>query len=426
MTEPEWRTIVEWQLVRPGGPQVLPAVELPGRLWADEPRPLQEALLRACQVDAVLLKALSEKEDSETGVRHLTLLGAHRDDFADGHAPEWYTPGSFDASGTSGATPGGGRSGEAPWARPGWIHRVTRWLAGALPPGVTVTGPAEQVRIWDLSCVLRVPTSDGDVFVKSAADSPLFVDEGAVVTVLHRHFPGQVPAPLAHDPGARLLAMRPFPPEIGHQAPLDVHAEVLGAYGRFQAATSGVTAELIAAGCGERTLPWLADQLSTWAAALDHTVVPPGADPASWLDEEEARAIRSAVPGLLSAVERLSAYGLPDCAVHGDFHLANVARADGGFVYFDWTDAGVGHPFLDLVTLYWQPNPAALDAYLAAWTAHAPPDRLREAWELAEPLVAVNQAISYAAIVSVLPPDGDATLKPMIARWLRRLLTLRS
>ncbi|NUT44544.1 MAG: aminoglycoside phosphotransferase family protein [Thermoactinospora sp.] len=410
MTEPEWRTTVEWQLVRPGGTRVLPAIELPGRLWADEPRPLQEALLRECQVDAVLLKALSEKEDTETGERHLTLLGADRDDFTDGLTPEWHVP----------------EPGDAPWAGPGWIHRTTRWLAGSLPPGATVAGPAEQVRIWELSCVLRVPTTGGDVYVKSAADSPLFVDEGAVVTVLHRHFPGRVPAPLAHDPGARLLAMRPFPPEIGHQAPPEVQAEVLGAYGRFQAATPELTAELTAAGCGERTLPWLADQLSTWAATLDHTVVPPGADPASWLDEEEARAIRSAVPDLLSAVERLAAYGLPDCAVHGDFHLANVARADGGFVFFDWTDAGVGHPFLDLVTLYWQPNPAALDAYLAAWTAYASPERLREAWELAEPLVAVNQAISYAAIVSVLPPGGDPTLKPMIARWLRRLLTLRS
>jgi aminoglycoside phosphotransferase (APT) family kinase protein len=37
--------------------------------------------------------------------------------------------------------------------------------------------------------------------------------------------------------------------------------------------------------------------------------------------------------------------------VHGDLHLGNVAKGPGGPLIFDWTDACVAHPFLDLATI---------------------------------------------------------------------------
>jgi aminoglycoside phosphotransferase (APT) family kinase protein len=46
----------------------------------------------------------------------------------------------------------------------------------------------------------------------------------------------------------------------------------------------------------------------------------------------------------------LATYAVPPSLVHGDLHLGNVALGPRGHLFFDWTDAGVAHPFLDLLT----------------------------------------------------------------------------
>jgi hypothetical protein len=66
---------------------------------------------------------------------------------------------------------------------------------------------------------------------------------------------------------------------------------------------------------------------------------------------------RCAIERLLRAgchdrrLERLAGHAVPPSLVHGDLHLANVARGPRGCRFFDWTDACVAHPFLDLATI---------------------------------------------------------------------------
>jgi hypothetical protein len=88
--------------------------------------------------------------------------------------------------------------GGRPWAARGWFAEAERWLGGAMAGiGRPLTGPVEQAQVWDLSCVLRAPTAAGAVWFKSAAASPLFVNEGVVMAELAGLFPDRVPAPLA-------------------------------------------------------------------------------------------------------------------------------------------------------------------------------------------------------------------------------------
>jgi hypothetical protein len=66
-----------------------------------------------------------------------------------------------------------------------------------------------------------------------------------------------------------------------------------------------------------------------------------------------------------------------------------VARGPQGYRFFDWTDACVAHPFLDLPTIRRGTSFAGeeveaelrlrlllRDAYLAEWASFEPPDRL--------------------------------------------------
>jgi len=59
----------------------------------------------------------------------------------------------------------------APWAEPGGPAALVRWAGDALGrQGRPPTGPAVQVKSWNLSCVHRIPTAAGPVWSKATGD----------------------------------------------------------------------------------------------------------------------------------------------------------------------------------------------------------------------------------------------------------------
>ena len=294
---------------------------------------------------------------------------------------------------------GPGGDGGQPWAARGWFAEAERWLRSTMERlGRPLTGPVRQARVWRLSCLLRAPTGDGDVWFKANTTSPLFVNEGVVMGALAGLFPGQVPAPLAVEPERGWMVLADFGEEVGWEAPMEVVEEVTQTYARMQVeATAGL----------------------------------PGVDAATWLSPDEEAGLRAAVPGLQARCAELAGHAVPPALVHGDLHLSNVARRPGGYLFFDWTDACVAHPFLDLATI--RRGTAFVDAadeaelrerlrqaYLPEWASFEPPGRLARAWELAAPLGALRQAVSYRSLAT--RPPGDPHMAQSTAWWLRQVL----
>jgi hypothetical protein len=148
----------------------------------------------------------------------------------------------------------------------GWFAEADRWLRSTMERlGRPLTGPVRQARVWRLSCLLRAPTGDGDVWFKANTTSPLFVNEGVVMGALAGLFPGRVPAPLAVEPERGWMVLADFGEEVGWEAPMEVVDEVAQTYARMQVeATAGL----------------------------------PGVDAATWLSPDEEAGLRAAVPGL--------------------------------------------------------------------------------------------------------------------------------
>jgi aminoglycoside phosphotransferase (APT) family kinase protein len=123
----------------------------------------------------------------------------------------------------------------------------------------------------------------------------------------------------------------------------------------------------------------------------------------------------------------LASYRVPHSLNHGDLHSGNITGET--LLFFDWTDACIGHPFLDLSTVVADvedgfPGGQArvLDTYFNLWTAYEPMDRLRMMWRLAEPLAALHQAVSYQHILAILEPTSKRELAMGVPRWLRRVM----
>jgi Phosphotransferase enzyme family len=455
MRDDGWRTSIRWVVAHPteasvllargdGGPR-LPGTERPGPVWTAEAGEVLPGLRDLLGADALLLRTLEDGDDPSARVQRATLLAVPRAVPALPDGLAWAGPAELaDAGGDGDAALAarvveelaGGGDGPAvrPWAARGWFAGAEQWLREAMAGlGRPLTGPVEQVQLWDLSCVLRGPTAAGDVWFKAAAASPLFVNEGVVMGALAGLFAGRVPAPLAVDPARGWMVLDDLGPEVGWEAPVEVVEEVVRAFAGMQVEATGQVDRLLAAGCQDRRLERLAAQARAWLPAIEATAELAGIDPATWLSEDEMAALRAALPRFLARCEELAGYGVPPSIVHGDLHLGNVARGPGGYLFFDWTDACVAHPFFDLATVRRGTGFEAEEgegelgdrlraAYLPAWASFAPPDRLDCAFRLAVPLAAMHHAISYRSLVAGMVPPVEPHMARSTAWWLRQVL----
>ncbi|MEU3986667.1 aminoglycoside phosphotransferase family protein [Streptomyces sp. NPDC026672] len=275
-----------------------------------------------------------------------------------------------------------------PWEGTDWRRAALGWAEGELAArGLRVTGPP-RVRLRPWSVLARLPV-EGPGAVWFKANPPASAFEGALTAFLARRVPGHVLAPLAVDPARGWLLL----PDGGDlfrdvldREPPGVRAweELLRQYARVQHAVAPHGREIEALGVpGARTaeLPRLFDRL-----VESNTALAPG---------ERAR-LAALRPRLADWCARLAAVGVPDTLDHADLHEGQVFRpAPGRFVFFDWGDALVTHPFCSL------PVPAARaaerhgsevlprlrDAYLEVWTGagHTAKElrrAVRPAWRL--------------------------------------------
>jgi Phosphotransferase enzyme family len=311
----------------------------------------------------------------------------------------------------------------APWARRGWFAQAQAWIATQLARlDYVFVPPLTQVRNWGISCVLRVRTFTGDLYLKAASTRPLFAREAVLVQELAARYPAYMPLPVALDHHQNWLLLADVGPDLRSTPDSQVWAEALYTFGRLQRATATQVDDLLGLGCRDR-------RLETMQAHLETLVQ--NAEVAAQLQADEQMQLHHLVPRLTAMSHALADYRVPYTLVHGDLHPGNIAHYQGSYRFFDWTDACIAHPFFDVlpILLHTQVLPDAasacahmLDSYLELWTAYEPLERLRQVWALAQPLGALHQAISYAHIVAGLEATAKHELAWGISYWLRQVL----
>ena len=185
-------------------------------------------------------------------------------------------------------------------------------------------------RLWPLSAVLNGVLDGETVFLKAVF--PLFHHEPAITEALAREHPGAVPDVLRVDHERGWMLMRELRAEIAESVTASL-APALREHARIQRSWSLRTDELLALGAQDRAQDW---------------------------------------PDL----------GLPVSLAHGDLHGANVVVDNGRATIFDWSDACVAHPLIDLHTFLAfgvaeADRDAFVDAYAEGW--NVPPALVRSA-----------------------------------------------
>ena len=303
-----------------------------------------------------------------------------------------------------------------PYARPGGPAADLAWADAALAGlGRPRTGPARQVRSWNLSSLWQLPTGEGSAWLKVVP--PFFAHEGRIIERLD---PAVVP-PLLATEGPRLL-MDEVPGEDRYGATGPVLHRMVSLLCGLQGSWVGRVPELLELGVAD----WRADALVPLAEGALSRV-------ADQLDRDTVAACGRLVDTLPERFAALADCGVPDTLVHGDFHPGNVrggARPGDGLgstgaplVLLDWGDSGVGHPLLDraafLDRIPEQQRAAVVAGWDDAWRAAVPGCDPVRAGSLLQPVAALRQAVVYDGFLRRIEPSERVYHAADPASWFR-------
>jgi hypothetical protein len=297
------------------------------------------------------------------------------------------------------------------YARPGGHRDDLAWADAMLAKrGMPRTGPAEQVRTWNLSSMWRVPVDGSAAWLKVVP--PFFAHESRILAVLD---PTVVPRLIAGAGPRSLIEEIPGTDQyetVG--APLLTMVRALVG---LQVEWLGRVDELLALGLPD----WRPEPLIARAADVVARTAPE-------LDAAVLRRLDRLLEELPRRCEDVASCGVPSTLVHGDFHRGNLRGTDDRLVLLDWGDCGIGHPLFDqtafLENLPEGERAAVLREWTRLWLAAVPGSDPDRAARLLLPVAAVRQAVIYRGFLDRIEPAERIYHALDPADWLTRAADL--
>ena len=299
------------------------------------------------------------------------------------------------------------------WTQPDWFWQASAWIQAELEQqGITVIGQIEQPHVRPWSTVLRATTSAGNIYFKATAS--MLMHEPALTQALSRWQPACTPTLLAADlqrgwmlmadGGMRLREILTADRDIRHwEKLLPIYAEV-------QVELASRLQIILELGVPNRRLATLPAQYEQLLADGNVLLI----DQPGGLTLAEYQRLCNLQVHFAALCEQLVAYRIPESINHGDFHDGNVFFNNGHYVFFDWGDSCIAHPFFSLRTVFVSventlqvvetaPEFERLrDAYLEPWTRYASREHLLAAYQLAQRLSPISSALGWYRVISSL------------------------
>ena len=326
---------------------------------------------------------------------------------------------------------------------PTWVNALTVWVAEQLAMrSIRPLAPPIEFRALPWSAVFRIPTDRGDVYFKACAPSQAF--EPALARYLAERRPDDVLPVLAADLARAWLLLPDGGPVLRHTLTgtaddLAAHwSAILPQLAALQRDLAGDATRLLSLGVMDRrpaVLPAL------FLAMLDRADRWPLGHP-NGLSRDDLTRLRAFAARLSSLCEELTALGPAPSLVIDDLHDGHIfvdsAAAQPRYRFFDFGDACVSHPFLQMVApqrfYAHEYDDLELDAptvdslyetYLRAWLLDSTPATMYRALQLALAVGPLMRALTWFNALGPLYPDIEPELMSYYARgmahWLREL-----
>jgi hypothetical protein len=322
---------------------------------------------------------------------------------------------------------------QLPWERAAWLEESTEWIQAQLTAlDYIALGAVEVLHQRPWSTFARVTTNKGIVYFKAPA--PAFNYEASVTQLLACLHP-DITVPLlaidlergwllSADAGNTLRGASPSIDQIDHWV------KILPVYVELQIEMTGYVQELLSLGMYDRRLrqlPHLFSELMDQTESLRIGLE-------DGLTMAEYQRLRDLRPLVTAWCEELAGYGLPETLMHEEIHDANVLVNGDRYIFTDWSDSSVSHPFFSMLVtlrsaahrLKLEENGAEMmrlqDAYLEPWTKYATRAELTTALKLAYHLAMITRALAWYHGTGSLSEKYREPYADYVPGWLQDFL----
>ncbi len=244
-------------------------------------------------------------------------------------------------------------NGSAPWYEPAWVDLAESRVESALAAvGRPRSGPIETVKSWGRSCLQKVPTEDGVVWIKHGYGLP--PGEEVVLPEVAGRWGDRVPKVVASWPGS--VAMGPLSgTELAETSPEAHWIAAAHALAELEAGEAAHMEEWIAHGVRDRRPQHWAEPLALLLASPVVRAV----------DAAILKSFEAFLPEFVARyVEGFSSAGT---LVSQDSGCCNIHITDGKPLFFDWADVVIGHPVFSCDRLLDQTPKAFRDSVIGAF-----------------------------------------------------------
>jgi hypothetical protein len=290
-------------------------------------------------------------------------------------------------------------------------------------------GPVDQTHVTGSTTVFRLTTQKGDVYFKAV--TPAYNFEIRLTEFLTHNWPSIAPNLLACDADKGWLLMQDGGSrlrEVLQAAPdLERWESVLGLYAQLQQQSMPYVAQLLDLEVPDRRLEVLLD-------AYDQFLTQPERLVCDELTEVEVDRLLESRSMIEDCVISLESLGIGSSLDHGDFHDGNIFVHQSGYVFFDWGDAGLTHPFFSLRTVFVslenslgfeEDDPIfnrLSEHYLHQWTAWGSLPALQRAYLISKPLASLNTAVRWQAAIDDLYEEDRPAFHSYVPSLLSEVL----
>lgn len=316
------------------------------------------------------------------------------------------------------------------WLDANWLENALAWVDARLAEtGSKRTGSVEQPHLTAWATVVRIPTTEGDVYFKAV--SPAYRFEISLTAYLAQEWPNLAPRLLASDPQQGWLIMRDGGSRLREllkaEPDIDRWKVVLGLYAHLQQQTMSHATRLLELGTPDRRLPVLTQRFDEFLEDPDRLM-------GEELTQGDVERLIAARPQIVQCAHELSGLGIGACLDHGDFHDGNIFVDREAYVFFDWGDAGLTHPFFSLRTAFVSlENSLGLeendpifdrlsDYYLNHWARWDRLEVLRRAYLVSRPLASINAAVRWRCAIDDLDRSDQAQYQSVVPSLLSEVL----
>ena len=316
------------------------------------------------------------------------------------------------------------------WSEAGWKEQASAWFAKELTQrGNILTGPVEEVQNTIWSYVSKVPTNTGSYYFKAVTAS--LRHEVPLTALLAEIVPAFVPEVVAADTQRNWLLLKDGGQTLRNVTKVDGDMtrweEMVRQLARLQIQLASQQERLLATGIFDRRLQVLP---RLYAEALENTpllLIGEGG-----LREGELELLHTFAPQVREMCETLAAYRIPETLHHDDLGAGNILVNGERYLFFDWSESAVAHPFFTLMIVLRYAELALecdqetlariTNSYLSCWTEYEPLERLREALALALRLAKLCRALSWQHILGPLAPQQRGESADAFPYWLQVFL----